>query len=334
MTIDEQGTARVWEPESGVSHPRLGRRVERRGAGHRAPTAAVVAVNSRDQTIRLWDVGGAKPGVRSLRRVCERACGLTLQGNASSRSAPMGFPDLGCSDRRGAHSPFGDSVFKESRFFGRDGGLLATSDALGMLRMWDAATGDPMTPELEHLDDARFESYDPEAHKLTTSTRLADVRVGPRSLQREIEHLERLAQIGSGRRIDPTGGEAALSLAAFEQTWKALGTAAGSEQPVGLIAGSTAELALESLATDAGIYRDKSPLSAVYHLNALIDSGKMAVPAPGTRGIDVSAGPVRRSRCRFPRRTSNRAWPRWPRSIRRGGCSPLDQQRGAQAGSG
>jgi WD40 repeat protein/tetratricopeptide (TPR) repeat protein len=271
ITVDDQGTARAWEPGSDVSSTPAWAQGLRVWSHVFSPDERLVAVNGRDQVIRLWDVGGAKPGPQIsydgyIGKMRFDAAGerlLTIRTDGIAR-----IWDVATGQAR--TSPFGlaDSNIKEGAFCGRNSAFIATISGEGMLRLWDAAIGDPITPELEHLGSARFETFDADDYELVTSARLGIFKWSLAPSRETIERLDQLAQVSSGRRIDPTGGEIAISPASVEEAWKALQPGPGSTF-AGLTRGTWESWHWRRRQESLG-YNDKA---VVDHVGALIDAG-------------------------------------------------------------
>jgi tetratricopeptide (TPR) repeat protein len=250
-----------------------------------SPDERLVAVNGRDQVIRLWGVAGAKPGpqipydgyVSKMRFDAAGERLLTIRTDGIAR-----IWDVATGQARTPPFGFEGTNIQQSAFCGRDSAFIATTDGEGTLRLWDAAMGDPITPELEHFSSARFEAFDADAHKLTTSTRLGIFDWDLAPARESIEWLEQLAQVSSGRRIDPTGGESAVSLAALGEAWKALRSAPELDPP-GLSAATLESWHWSRWQWSLG-FSDQNPLSVVFHLSRLIDSSPKRASLHQSRG--------------------------------------------------
>ena len=118
--------------------------------------------------------------------------------------------------------------------FSRDGRRLATASEDGTARVWDAATGEPVTPLLPH-GGARQEpsssayhsevpqvSFSPDGRRLITVGRSAAQNWDLRPDVRPAEDLVRLAVLLSGHRVDNSGGYVPVSKEVLVDAWKTL----------------------------------------------------------------------------------------------------------------
>src|SRR5262249_50198174 len=95
-----------------------------------------------------------------------------------------------------------------ARFSG-DGKRVVTSSVDNTGRVWDAATGDPLTPALRHRGWGRVRgaAFSPAGDRVGTAR--ADGTAGVWELGRQdwpAEDLERLAELLGGSRVGPDGG--------------------------------------------------------------------------------------------------------------------------------
>jgi WD40 repeat protein len=94
-----------------------------------------------------------------------------------------------------------------SAVFSPDGRLLATVADDEACRVWDASTGQLITPLLTGNGSLRRIVFSPDSHKLLAGRSSGQAQVfvfEPESRPRK--ELERLAELLSGRRLDPSGG--------------------------------------------------------------------------------------------------------------------------------
>jgi tetratricopeptide (TPR) repeat protein len=102
--------------------------------------------------------------------------------------------------------------------FNSDGRRLLTAAHHEVTREWDAATGEPITPDL------------PGMHSEFSRDGRRALTLGPRVVRlwdlspdgRPAEDLGLLAEALAGRRVDDTGGYVGLDLARFRKIWKVL----------------------------------------------------------------------------------------------------------------
>jgi WD40 repeat protein len=94
---------------------------------------------------------------------------------------------------------------------------------LGEVRVWDAATGEPIAPLLEHGGRVRA-AFSPDGRHLITACAGDDTaRVWDlTSDQRPTEDLVRLAELLSCHQIDATAGSIALAPQGFRRVWQRL----------------------------------------------------------------------------------------------------------------
>src|SRR5207237_979706 len=117
-----------------------------------------------------------------------------------------------------------------------DGRAVLTASQDGAARLWDAATGESLTPLLPQTGWVR------QALRAPSEERGWDLS----SDGRPVEHLLRLAQWLSGQRIDETGGMVPLDTDALKTLWLQL----RAEQPNDLAPLPAARLSWHRQAAD------------------------------------------------------------------------------------
>ena len=107
--------------------------------------------------------------------------------------------------------------------FSADGRRVATASADNTGRVWDAATGEPLTPSLSHRHWARITdaAFDPAGDRVVTAGTAGTAQVWElRPTDWPAPDLERLAELLGGHRIDDNGASLIpLGLAALRERW-------------------------------------------------------------------------------------------------------------------
>jgi hypothetical protein len=113
-------------------------------------------------------------------------------------------------------------VFQSS--FSPDGTRVATSSFFAKSsRIWEAATGEPLTMPLEQPGDVWTAKFNAKGDKLATVAKEDAARVwdiGP--CDWSIDRIERLAELSAGRRIDDSDAPVRLSGREWQQRWEGL----------------------------------------------------------------------------------------------------------------
>jgi WD40 repeat protein len=120
--------------------------------------------------------------------------------------------------------------------FSRDGHWVATASFDGTARVWDAATGEPITPPLPHGLNQRGEynlpysgsdlprvAFTPDDSQLIVVSRNV---IQTRTLKpdpRPVDELILLAQVLSGSKIDRTGTQVPMDTDALKTAWDRVG---------------------------------------------------------------------------------------------------------------
>jgi tetratricopeptide (TPR) repeat protein len=209
------------------------------------PSGRILATASADKTAQLWDVSG----------------GELLATPAQFRHNDQLWPPR----------------------FSPDGRLLVLS-SLGGVRLWDAATGEPVSPPLLHPTAVQSVEFSPDCRLLlTVSDRAA--RVWHLSADgRSPDDLLRLAQLLSCARPHPKGGHAVpLRLEELRAAWEELRGKFPREfaAPPGDV---TAWHAEEALACD----RSRNWRGALFHLAHAAADGVNAAEVEFRRGIALA----------------------------------------------
>src|SRR5262249_59168339 len=105
--------------------------------------------------------------------------------------------------------------------FSPDGRYVVTVGRDRVARVWDAATGQPVTPPLRHDSDVLYAAFTPGGHHLVTAEERGPARVWDLTPSRlPLADLLRLARLTSGRHIDATG--ASVPRALDPEEWREL----------------------------------------------------------------------------------------------------------------
>jgi len=102
-----------------------------------------------------------------------------------------------------------------------DGSLIATGSDDKTARVWDAESGEPVSPPLEHSDRVIFVGFRDAGNQLVTVSADAVIRIWTLDDGTPTERLIHLARATSGQRIDENGTAIALKPAQIEEEWNA-----------------------------------------------------------------------------------------------------------------
>jgi tetratricopeptide (TPR) repeat protein len=108
--------------------------------------------------------------------------------------------------------------------FSANGRYVVTASWDNTARVWDAATGEPVTPSLKHNNRVFFASFSPDGRQLATADSFGlNARVWdlPDDAQ-PLPDLERLAQLLTAHKLDFTGGILPVDQGALRASWQEL----------------------------------------------------------------------------------------------------------------
>ena len=107
--------------------------------------------------------------------------------------------------------------------FSPDGRRVVTSSNDGTGRVWDAATGEPITPPLQHPNQVRSAFFRSDGRQVvTTSVDKVTKKWDLSPEERPVEDLVLLAQVLASHRIDDTGALVPLETDRLRQAWETL----------------------------------------------------------------------------------------------------------------
>jgi WD40 repeat protein/tRNA A-37 threonylcarbamoyl transferase component Bud32 len=233
-TAGEDGDAAVWEADSfklvvALQHKARVWRIQFSPDGQRCLTA------SFDSTAKLWEV----PSGKQLAAVEHKASVLqavfssdgrqfatvSLDGTATICDAATGqrlttLEHPGLFLRRAKFSADGRRLLTVGyKIFG----LESQQQPYGEARLWQVATGTPITPPLRHPGSADTGTMNPDGSRIVTASSDGTARVwvvspDPRSVETLVEH----ARLLSGHEIDQNGGYVTLQPAQVRKAAEAL----------------------------------------------------------------------------------------------------------------
>jgi tetratricopeptide (TPR) repeat protein len=150
--------------------------------------------------------------------------------------------------------------------------MLATAGHDRTARLWDAHTGEPLSPPLAHGDTVTAVAFVPDGRHLATACLDGGVRLWELSREkRPAEQLVALGQLLAGRRLDNSGGLTPLGASTLQSAWKegqSAQAASLSVSPARVLAWHRAE------ADDA--QRNRQWLGVVFHTSKVIDADPKA----------------------------------------------------------
>jgi tetratricopeptide (TPR) repeat protein len=152
--------------------------------------------------------------------------------------------------------------------FSPGGRLVATASWDGAAQVWDATTGEPVTPPLRHGSQGHTAAFSSDGRSLLTSSEDGTARLWTlRPDDRSAPDLQNLAQLLAGQQIDIAAGAVAVGSATLRAEWQRLRT----RHPAAFVAPADAVLAWHQREADACL-RGREWTAAVVHLNAALDA--------------------------------------------------------------
>jgi WD40 repeat protein/tetratricopeptide (TPR) repeat protein/tRNA A-37 threonylcarbamoyl transferase component Bud32 len=211
---DQKGRVRVWELATGKGRALLSRSNEAVRLARFSPDGkSVVAVSEgtdRNDVARVWDAQTGRPITPPLRHA-------EGPNRIEGQLIVFGFgpaPVLavqGIEVHLATFSPDGRQVLTVG--YDRD---RRSSEA----RVWDSATGQPISPPLRHAREIRQALFSPDGKQVITLGDDAIARAwGLSGAPASPERLRDLAQMLAGRQLDPSGTLVALDARALGEGW-------------------------------------------------------------------------------------------------------------------
>jgi Flp pilus assembly protein TadD len=107
--------------------------------------------------------------------------------------------------------------------FSPNGRYIVTASSNHTARVWDAATGQAVSPPLRHRDLVWNARFSPDGRRVVTSSFDETARVWDLPYDgRPVEDLMRLGHLLTGHRIDTNGGLEPIDTATFRRAWETL----------------------------------------------------------------------------------------------------------------
>jgi WD40 repeat protein/Flp pilus assembly protein TadD len=212
LTASADGTARLWDGETGKMLRSLSHKDEIRAASF-SPDGKLIVTGSYDKTAQVWEVGTGKPLGQPLqhqdrvRAVAFSPDGQTVLTGSWEHNARLWRASTG--QPIGAPLPHTDKV--EAVAFSPDGALAVTGSLDGRVRLWKVVNGQLLSPIFQHRDRINVVAFSPDGRLIVTGSsdntaQLLEVATG-KPLGPPLEHkgAVRAAVFSPGGRTVLTG---------------------------------------------------------------------------------------------------------------------------------
>ena len=221
LSVDFQGTARVWDIETAQERTEL-RRSEIILA-RLSPDGRRMATAGQDRVLQIWDTATGAPVAQLLPPEYRiTAVAFSPDGRRVVTADEGGSARIWDTESGSAVTPpmqHDDRIMHA--VFSADGTRVLTASRDGTARVWNAASGQPVTDPLVHGDMVRYAEFSPDGQQVVTASGDHTARLwslSPGSV--DAEGWMRRTQLLAARRIDETGAAVTIDTAQFLDLWK------------------------------------------------------------------------------------------------------------------
>jgi len=221
LSVDFQGTARVWNIETAQERTEL--RCSEIILARLSPDGRRMATAGQDRVLRIWDTAtGATVAQLVPPEYRITAVAFSPDGRRVVTADEGGSARIWDTESGSAVTPpmqHDDRIMHA--VFSADGTRVLTASRDGTARVWNAASGQPVTDPLVHGDMVRYAEFSPDGQQVVTASEDHTARLwslSPGSL--DAEGWMRRAQLLAARRIDETGAVVTIDTAQFLDLWK------------------------------------------------------------------------------------------------------------------